>query len=85
MSGTQGVTGDRDLTPSEIGFINAIKEDEAMIATRLRAARELNGDREDTPLRSEAYRQLAIARTEFEGAFMRLVRAIAAPVTPWER
>lgn len=33
----------------------------------------------------EAQRQIAIARTHFEDAFMHLVRAVARPETPWSK
>jgi hypothetical protein len=74
---TPPITGYRDLSPSEIELINRIKEHEARTADLLHLVRNT------VPPQSEQSRQAAIARSDFEGAFMRLVRAVANPVSPW--
>lgn len=71
------ITGYRDLTEAEIALMNDCKEAERQIATLLRRVVET------AEPRSEPARQAAIARTEFEGAFMRIVRAVAKPMSPW--
>lgn len=71
------ITGYRKLTEDEIASLNRVKDAEAAIAT-LHASIVAG-----LPPRSEQSRQAAIAKTEFEGAFMRLCRAIANPVSPW--
>ena len=68
------ITGYRDLTQSEIDAMNSVKALESDIAALVRQIGELPGvDRRD----------LAIARTHFEDACIRTVRAVARPVTPW--
>lgn len=72
------IAGYRDLSESEIALMNRIKAKEAEAAelvTLVRAAAPAG----------EAQRQVAIATTAFEEAFMRLVRAVAQPATPWDR
>lgn len=72
------ISGYRDLSEAEIALMNAIKAAErevAMIHADIVSA---------LPPRSEATRQAALARTEFEAAFMRLARAVAQPNSPWE-
>lgn len=72
------ITGYRKLTEDEIAALNRIKDAEAFVA-------RLHSNIVATlPPRSEATRQAQIAKTEFEHAFMRLCRAVAQPVTPWE-
>lgn len=71
------ISGYRKLTEAEINHLNTIKAAETEIA-RLCGVTEAM-----LPARSEQTRQLAIARTEFEGAFMRLCRAVANPASPW--
>lgn len=73
----QKISGYRDLNQAEIDLMNRVKMEETTVAALVREV--TNG----CEPRSEASRQSAIARTEFEGAFMRLVRAVAKPVTPW--
>lgn len=72
------ITGFRDLTEDEIELINVIKGHEAGLASLLH---QVMG----SIAKGEGMRQAAIARTEFEGAFMRLVRAVAQPESPWVR
>ena len=79
------ITGYRDLTDAEISMMNEIKAGEVEIAgiheATLECINELKNQGVDI---GDAYRQLAIAKTEFEHAFMRLVRAVARPVSPWK-
>lgn len=72
------ITGYRDLTQAEIDAMNKIKAAEANIAALHAEIVAI------LPERSEATRQAALARTEFEHAFMRLARSVAQPVTPWK-
>jgi hypothetical protein len=74
----QKIIGYRDLSVEEIALMNLIKEHEKQIAAVHLMVQKL------VPERSEAARQANIARTEFESAFMRLVRAVAQPASPWE-
>ncbi len=82
------ITGYRDLTEEEIALLNEVKAAEASVAqlqaavAKLVAARANSGNPGDN-LYHDAPRQAAIAKTEFEGAFMRLARAVANPATPW--
>lgn len=71
------ITGYRKLSDDEIALMNRIKATESQVAMLCRATCA------SVPARSEQTRQIAIARTEFEGAFMRLCRAVANPVSPW--
>lgn len=71
------ITGYRDLSQEEIDLMNEIKAKEAEIAAIYQRVSALVG-------RTDGGRQASIARTEFEHAFMRLVRAVAQPATPWE-
>ena len=83
------ITGYRDLSEDEIALLNEVKAAEALVARlheritvmAIRRANEpsLAAAHHDTP------RQAAIAKTEFEGAFMRLARAVADPATPWRK
>jgi hypothetical protein len=73
------ITGYRDLSQAEIDLMNEIKAAEATVAAlvlRVQHGQALAGI-------SEGSRQAAIARTELEGGFMRLVRAVAQPASPW--
>jgi hypothetical protein len=70
------IAGYRKLTDDEIALMNAIKAHEAETASLW--ARVM-----DRAMTSEAGRQCSIARTEMEGAFMRLCRAVARPDSPW--
>jgi len=82
------ITGYRELTHDDISRINLCKSLEVAVAEQAERIRQhinptgaiLLHDHPD----SERLRQLAIARTEFEGAFMRLSRAIARPLSQWE-
>ena len=71
------ITGYRDLSPSEIELINRIKAHESATADLVHLVRNT------VPPQSEQSRQAAIARSDFENAFMHLVRAVANPVSPW--
>jgi len=64
--------------------MNQIKGSEHDVAALLARILEAVAGRTG-PLAAETGRQAAIARTEFESAFMRLNRAVAAPVSPWTR
>jgi hypothetical protein len=79
MAGNQHrkITGYRDLTQAEVDAMNKIKAMEAAVAALHAEVVAI------LPERSEATRQAAVARTEFEHAFMRLVRSVAQPTTPW--
>lgn len=70
------ITGYRDLSEDEIKLMNDIKEHE-------KATAHLWARVADRIYDAEPGRQCSIARTEFEHAFMRLVRAVAKPVTNW--
>ena len=72
------VTGYRQLDPSEIALMNRIKAKETMVAELVNLVRV-------TAPAGEPQRQCALAATAFEEAFMRLNRAVARPVSPWER
>lgn len=68
------IKGYRDLSQSEIDAMNSVKALEADIATLCKQLGELEGvDKRD----------LALARTHFEDACIRAVRAVARPVSPW--
>lgn len=67
----------RDLTQDEVDTIRAIKlreDDLTQFYAQVKAANP-----EADP------RDLAIAKTHFEDAFSRLVRAVARPDSPWKR
>lgn len=69
------IKGYRDLSQAEIDSMNSVKALEADAARLLAELAKLPGvDRRD----------LAIARTHFEDACIRAVRAVARPVTPWQ-
>jgi hypothetical protein len=72
------VTGYRQLTEGEIALMNRIKAKEAEMAELLNLVRV-------TAPAGEPQRQIARAVTAFEEAFMRTVRAVAQPVSPWHR
>lgn len=76
------ITGYRSLTQDETDLINEIKDAESAIA-RLVVQVQHNAYGTEAGAQGEALRQAAIARTEFEHAFMRLVRSVAQPVSPW--
>ena len=64
------VTGYRQLTEGEIALMNSIKTHEAATAEMVNLVRA-------TDPAGEPQRQLALAVTAFEEAFMRTVRAVA--------
>lgn len=68
------ITGYRDLTQSEIDGMNSVKALEADIA-------ELWKQLSNIP--NVDHRDLALARTHFEDACIRAVRAVARPVSPY--
>jgi hypothetical protein len=73
------ITGYRDLSEAEIGLMNEIKTKEGDVAALFKRIYKVigaNGTNEGT-------RQAMLARSEFEMAFMRLVRAVAQPASPW--
>lgn len=72
------IKGYRELSESEVALMNRIKAKEAEMAELVQLVR-------NTVPAGEPQRQAAIAATVFEEAFMRLVRAVAQPVSPWER
>lgn len=72
------ITGYRELDESEVALMNRIKAKEAEAAELVSLVRT-------TAAQGEPQRQVAIAVTAFEEAFMRLVRAVARPASPWER
>lgn len=72
------ITGYRELGEGEIALMNRVKATEALVA-------DLVADLRATVPAGEPQRQAAIAVTAFEEAFMRLVRAVAQPATPWDR
>lgn len=89
------ISGYRDLTEVEIAAMNRIKDAERLMANALLATkgevldalnpvrRIMLPDDPNKPALDESMRQLALARTHFEEAFMHLVRAIARPDSPW--
>lgn len=76
------ITGYRDLSEAEIALMNEIKAHEKQTAELLSRVFAVARATSDGP--NEGTRQAAIAKTEFEHAFMRLVRAVARPASPWE-
>ena len=69
------ITGYRDLTQSEIDGMNSVKALEADVAALWKQLGTIP---------NVSHRDLAIARTAFEDACIRAVRAIARPVSPFE-
>lgn len=65
------ITGYRDLTEAEIALMNEAKELEAKFNGLIDRLKSTGGIDQ---------RQVAIAQTEGESAFMRAVRSIAQPV-----
>lgn len=81
------ISGYRDLSEAEIALMNEIKAHEQKTADLHRRVVAVIGppaveDVYDSDV-SERRRQAAIAKTEFEHAFMRLVRVVANPISPW--
>lgn len=80
----QKITGYRDLSQAEIDLMNEIKAKEADIAALYAKVQSMHVAQADAGGKiSDASRQASIARTEFESAFMRLVRSVARPASPW--
>lgn len=79
------ITGYRDLTEEEIAAMNRVKAAEAEIAKLHQEIVAIARSRAATGVAEydDGVRQASIAKTEFEGAFMRLARAVANPATPW--
>lgn len=69
------IKGYRDLTADEIQSMNKVKALETQAAELVKELSNLPG---------VDGRDLALARTHFEDACIRAVRAVARPVTPWE-
>lgn len=67
------IKGYADLNQDSIDFVNKIKEKEADLAVLLKEAANRGADARD----------LALAKTYFENAFMRFVRAETKPDNPW--
>lgn len=88
------IKGYRELTPEELALINAIKEHEASTAALMeRVHGHLSGQlqtalnqTDKTELerydRAQSQRWAAMARTDFQTAYMALVRAVAQPESP---
>lgn len=71
------IAGYRDLSQGEIDLMNEIKAVEAQVADlHMKIADLVHGP-------GDAGRQAALARTDFEAGFMRLLRAVAQPHSPW--
>lgn len=70
------ITGYRDLTQSEIDGMNSVKALEADVAALWHQLSTISG---------VSHRDLAIARTHFEDACIRAVRAVARPVSPFDK
>lgn len=75
------IQGYRDLTEDEIALMNAAKAFEAD-AARLHEQAEAMLRKLGGPSPQQAC-DLAMAKTAYEDATIRLVRAIAHPVSPW--
>lgn len=88
------ITGYRDLSQTEIDLMNTIKGESARVAVLLEAVSRhldaqhkasITGPDDDTEnvrlLNAEPRRWLAMARTDFQTGFMKLVRAVAQPTT----
>lgn len=76
------VAGYRALTQAEVDLMNEAKDFEAKAAElldRIEAAVRASG----APLSQQQGRDLSLARTHFENATIRAVRAVAHPVSPW--
>ncbi len=69
------IKGYRDLNASEVAAMNSVKALEADIAALWKQLSDLPDVNK---------RDLALARTHFEDACIRAVRAVARPVSPWE-
>lgn len=87
------ITGYRDLSQAEIDLMNEIKATEVVVAELFGRVASLAAERSTANpaaprgpiahIEIEACRQRSVARQEFESAFMRLVRSVARPASPW--
>lgn len=76
----ENAIGFRDLNDEELELIKQIRAKEAEVAALVRrTSRIVRGD--GPP--NEGTRQAAIAKSDFEVAFMRLTRAVTQPASPW--
>jgi type IV pilus biogenesis protein CpaD/CtpE len=73
------ITGYRDLSEAEIVLMNEAKQHESAAAALVARVREVIDASGAQP---QALRDIAMARTSYEDATIRLVRAIALPRTP---
>lgn len=71
------ITGYRDLTEDEISDMNRMKQFEAQIASTLEQFKLQYPS-------NQSKRDLALAQTYLENGFMRAIRAVANPETPWK-
>ena len=70
------IRGYREFNVNELEAINRIKDSEADTARLVEGIKQVPGVDQ---------RQLSIAVTEFEHAYMRLVRSVAKPENPFGR
>lgn len=77
-TGSQNITGYRKQTEAARDTVNGIKAIERYIADQWRALRD------DKVVPADP-RQMALARTAFEEAFMHLNRAVFQPVDPFDQ
>jgi hypothetical protein len=70
------ITGYRDLSQAEIDLMNEIKQFEETAAEIVARVSALVGS-------SQQSRDVSLAKTHYEEATIRLVRAVAYPVSPW--
>jgi len=68
------IKGYRDLTQAEIDAMNSVKALESDAAALWKQLSDIPG---------VDVRDLVLARTHFEDACIRAVRAVARPVSPW--
>lgn len=76
-TGSQNITSYRPQTERAKDVVNGIKSVERQVADHWRAVRD------DDTVPTDP-RQLALARTAFEEAFMHLNRAVFQPVDPFD-
>lgn len=88
------IKGYRELTPEELALINEIKEHEAITAALMERIQGRLGEQLQAALnqtdptdyarydRAQPVRWAAMARTDFQTAYMKLVRAVAQPESP---
>lgn len=68
------IQGYRDFDQATIDMINHIKQGEKIVADLYHELRGTDVDQ----------RELSLARTKFEEAFMHLVKSVAQPDSPWK-